>query len=87
MPNIKLKPVDTTGQIRDSDAYDVNSTSDLINYCLRDGCLDSEYHISLRFQQLREVAMELINELYEHGGAPTSQQLAVIDVIIGGNGE
>lgn len=56
------------------------STAGLVQYCLRSGCLDSEYHLALRTQKLRALALRLADELVGMGGWVAENDLKLIDV-------
>jgi len=77
---MKLTPADPSQAIRD-DKYKSDTVS-LIEYGLRDGCLQSEYDLASRLEELRGVALDLANELYKYGGDANSRQLQLIDVLV-----
>jgi hypothetical protein len=48
-----------------------NSTVALVEFGLRDGGTLAEYHLANRLQRLREIALQLVNDLVEDGQAQT----------------
>jgi len=79
MLNLRITPVNSSGEVRESDTYD-NTTADLNNYLMRDGCLDSEYNAGRRMQALRELCVKLAQELIDAGRRIDPLDLSLIDV-------
>lgn len=55
-------------------------TADMVEYGLRSGCTDAEYHLANRLQKLRCVALELATQLDEEGYMLDTLLLNLIDV-------
>ncbi len=76
---MKLTPAEPAQVVQD-DVYK-NDTVSLVEYGLRDGGIQSEYDLATRLEELRGVALDLANDLYESGLHVSSVQLQLIDVL------
>jgi len=63
-----------------SDTLTDYTTAGLVEYGLRHCGLDSEYHLALRLQQMRELALQLVIDSLEEGHAISDSTLKLIDV-------
>ena len=75
---LKLTP--TRDCVEDLDELKDTTTSGLVTYGLRSGCLDSEYYLALRLQQLRELCLKLAIDSLEEGYPISDSTLKLIDV-------
>lgn len=78
MENLKLTPIKTG--LSDENVLTDFTTAGLVSYCLRHGCLDSEYHLAVRMEELREVAFRLAKKLMDEGYGVGDSDLKIIDV-------
>ena len=62
---LKLTPIQE--QLENLDELKDTTTSGLVSYGLRTGCLDSEYHLALRLQELRVLCLKLVEDSLEEG--------------------
>lgn len=62
------------GQLTDT------TTAGLLEYGLREGCTDAEYHLALRLEAMRELTFKLINERMAEGFGAGMSELELIDV-------
>ena len=63
-----------------SDTLTDTTTAGLVEYGLRHCGLDSEYHLAIRLQQMRELALQLVKDSLEEGHAISDSTLKLIDV-------
>jgi len=63
-----------------SDTLTDYTTAGLVEYGLRHCGLDSEYHLAIRLQQMRELALQLVIDSLEEGHAISDSTLKLIDV-------
>ena len=77
--NLSLVDINTTG-VEDVVEAEDYTTAGLIEFCLRSGCSDAEYHLALRAQKLREIALDMATEIIEGGGEVNEAYLKLIDV-------
>lgn len=78
--NLELTPLANEGGDADTDEMCDYTTAGMVNFCLRSGCLDSEYHLALRTQELRKLALRLM-DLWQGEGYPLEERwLDLVDV-------
>lgn len=83
MSTYNLTPhVESRKDIFDGRTADNMTTVDLLEYGLRDGCTDAEYHLANRLHKLRRIALELIEVLDEEGLSIDLNYLHLIDTEI-----
>jgi hypothetical protein len=75
--NLKLTPI---REDLVKDELDDHTTAGLVSFGLRIGGLESEYHLALRTEKLREVAFRLAKKLMEEGYGVGDSDLKLIDV-------
>jgi len=75
---LKLTPIQEC--LEDLDELKDTTTSGLVSYGLRSGCLDSEYHLALRLEELRKLALTLVEQSLAEGGAISDSTLKLIDI-------
>jgi len=78
MKNLRLTPVKDCA-ILNSNLEDT-TTAGLIEFGLRQGGLDSEYHLANRLQSIRELALELAVQSMEEGYSISDSFLKLLDV-------
>jgi hypothetical protein len=76
---LALVDINMTG-VEFADEVEDYTTAGLVQFCLRNGCTDAEYHLALRAQKLREIALEMATEIIEEGGEVKEDYLRLIDV-------
>ena len=64
----------------ESDTLTDYTTAGLVEYGLRHCGLESEYHLALRLQELRKLALQLIKDSLADGHAISDSTLKLIDV-------
>jgi hypothetical protein len=78
MSNIKLTPIveciDSDEELKDY------TTVGLLNYGLRSGCSDAEYHLALRLQELRKHTLALVEQHMAEGYGVGNSLLNLLDV-------
>jgi len=79
MNNLKLAPVVEAVKDLGDNEFGA-STVEILTYCLRDHCTEAEYLLAKRTQELREIALELVIEIFEDGGDVPARILQVIEV-------
>jgi len=77
--NIKLTPLENEGG-NCGDSLEDYTTAGMVNFCLREGCLESEYHLALRTQELRKVALRLMIFMQAEGYPVDERHMQIIDV-------
>jgi hypothetical protein len=75
---MKLTPIKESQDLMD-DVYAMDTVS-LIEYGLRDGCIDSEYQLALRLQEMRKITFSLLEHLEAEGFTPGNATLGMVDV-------
>ena len=78
-----------TEEQNDMETMEDFSTASMVEYGLRSGCTDAEYHMANRMQRLRQIALRLAKELEGYGAedAVTTEDLEAIDVMVEVTGE
>jgi hypothetical protein len=65
----------------DMDEMEDFSTASMVEYGLRNGGTDAEYHLANRLQKLRHVALRLAKAIEGNGGMVTDIDWQAIDVM------